>query len=105
MHQGGKKDSPATVCHSEIILKALDEFWIAKKLRCADTVEALMQWAPSVPPQPLTATLGLLAVMTREPSSDPQWGEIAWTEINTTTEWESEGIDSSAGSLSVSRLP
>lgn len=43
--------------------------------------------------------------MTRELSSDPQWDKIAWTEINTTTEWESEGIDSSAGSLSVSRLP
>lgn len=59
----------------------------------------------STPPRPLTATLGLLAVMTREPSSDPQWDEIAWTEINTSRGWESEGIDSSVGSLSLSRLP
>lgn len=43
--------------------------------------------------------------MTRGQSSNPQWGKIAWTEINTTREWESDSTDSSVGSLSGSRLP
>lgn len=43
--------------------------------------------------------------MSRTVSSNPQWGKIARTEINRGAEWAPEDIDSSTGSLSVTRLP
>lgn len=76
-----------------------DSVWIRNSSVCRNDTAATAVWSALLPPW------SWFAVRSRRVSSNSQWGEIARTEINRAAEWAPEDIDSSAGPLSVTRLP